>query len=407
MTPRRSLTLRVRWALVSAALVTVSGVVVLVLSLVLTDRLLHDRAHQTLGQPTTAQPAAAQPGAGAVGGGTGGAANPLGLPPPAGPDPQQQARLDAGHDVTEGVIADVRRVDLITMGVLALASVGIGWLVAGRMLRPLDRITAAAESVSGARLGDRITLDGPDDELGRLAATFNAMLDRLDVAFDAQRSFVADASHELRTPLAVMRAEVEVALDDPDADRDALRASLQATLVTLEDTSALVDRLLHLSRADTLASVGVVDLAGSAAKAIDGALVVAAGCEPSTHAALAQAEVRGDGVLLDRMAGNLVENAVRHNRADGSVWVWTGIEDGSSVLTVENDGPVVSPDEVAGLFARFQRRRETLAAGTVGSGLGLAIVAAVARTHGGTVQATPRDDGGLRVEVRLPHAVGQ
>jgi signal transduction histidine kinase len=311
--------------------------------------------------------------------------------------------LDAGHAVTEGVISDVRRVDLITMGVLTLVSVGVGWLVAGRMLRPIDRITETAQAVSGARLGERIALDGPDDELRRLATTFDAMLDRLDVAFGAQREFVADASHELRTPLAVMRAEVEVALDDPDADPAALRDSLRTTLGTLEDTSALVDRLLHLSRADTLASIELHDLAGSARKAIDGARVVAGG-EQTTHVDLAAASVRGDGVLLDRLAGNLVENAVRHNRADGAVWISTGTDAGASVLTVENDGPIVAADEVAGLFARFQRRRETQAAGTSGSGLGLAIVAAVARTHGGTVEATPREAGGLRVQVRLPHA---
>jgi signal transduction histidine kinase len=375
---------------VCAGLVTVSGVLVLVLSLVLTDRLLHDRAHEAFGPPATGQPVGTATGPAAGG-------------PPNGPGPGQQQQLDAGHAVTEGVISDVRRVDLITMGVLLVASVGVGWLVAGRMLRPLDRITATAEAVSGARLGDRIALEGPDDELGRLAATFNAMLDRLDLAFGAQRAFVADASHELRTPLAVMRAEVEVALDDPDADPAALRASLRATLVTLEDTSALVDRLLHLSRADTLASVEVHDLAGSAQRAIDGARVVA-GRDPETHVSLDAAAVRGDSVLLDRMAGNLVENAMRHNRVEGGVWVSTGVENGVSVLTVENDGPVVRTDEVAGLFARFQRRRETLAAGTAGSGLGLAIVAAVARTHGGTVEATARDTGGLRVEVRLPHA---
>jgi signal transduction histidine kinase len=271
------------------------------------------------------------------------------------------------------------------------------------MLRPLDQITATAEAVSGARLGERIGLAGPDDELGRLAATFDAMLDRLDTAFDAQRAFVADASHELRTPLAVMRAEVEVALDDPEADPIALRQSLRATLATLEETSALVDRLLHLSRADTLATIEVHDLAGSAAKAVDGARV-AIGPRPEAHAALDPAAVRGDAVLLDRMAGNLVENAVRHNRPGGSVWVRTGIDGEASVLTVENDGPAVAADEVAGLFARFQRRRETMVAGTAGSGLGLAIVAAVARTHGGTVTATPREAGGLRVEVRLPHA---
>jgi signal transduction histidine kinase len=253
--------------------------------------------------------------------------------------------------------------------------------------------------VSGARLGERIALDGPDDELRRLADTFDDMLDRLDVAFASQRTFVADASHELRTPLAVMRAEIEVALDDPNADPEELRTSLRTVLATVEDTTALVDRLLHLSRADTLAVVERHDLAASARTAVE-RIPATGAADPVAH--LVEAPVRGDPVLLDRLAGNLVENAARHNIPGGGVSVRTGVDGGDAVLTVENDGPCIAPDEVPDLFSRFRRRDESRPTG--GAGLGLAIVAAIARTHGGTVAAEPRAGGGLRVEVRLPRA---
>jgi signal transduction histidine kinase len=377
----RSLDVRARWALTCAALVVVSGAAVLVVTLVLIDHLLHDRAPEAI--RSLDPPAAFGPG---------------GPPPAASPE----ARLAAGHDVTTGVIADARRAGIVIMGVLVVVAIGVGWWVAGRLLRPVHRITDAARSVSGARLGERIALGGPDDELRRLADTFDAMLDRLDVAFASQRTFVADASHELRTPLSVMRAEIEVALDDPDADVDELRASLTTVLGTVEGTTALVERLLHLSRADTLAVVERHDLATSARSAIAQAMTTSPATAPIQS--LAEAPVRGDPVLLDRLAGNLVENAVRHNMAGGRVWVSTYVDGDSSVLVVENDGPVVAADEVAGLFARFRRRDDAHARTPDGAGLGLAIVAAVARTHGGTVAAQPRAEGGLRVEVRLPRA---
>ena len=386
---RRSLTIRTRWALVCAALVTVSGAIVLVLMLVMTDRLLREGARTSLGAP----PPTLAPGA-----------LPRSAPPagaPGTPGPAEQQRLDAGHDVTIGVIRDVRAIGLITLGGLAVVSVGVGWFVAGRMLRPVHRITAAAQEVSGARLGDRIAMDGPDDELRRLADTFDAMLDRLDVAFSAQSSFVADASHELRTPLTVMRAEVEVALDHSDADTEELAEALRHTLERLESTSDLIDRMLRLARADTLARVDPCDLGDAARRAIDAARM---GVTPTvgaaaTHESLEPAPVRGDPVLLDRLAGNLVENAVRHNRVDGELWVRTGALGSDSVLVVENDGPMVDDGEIPRLFERFHRRDETTPAGI---GLGLAIVAAITRTHGGTVDVAARPTGGLRVEVRLP-----
>lgn len=379
----RSLTIRVRWALVCAGLVTVSGAIVLAVMLVMTDRLLREGARDALGAQPQGPPRTGQ------------------APPPAGPAADQQ-RLDAGHEVTTDVIRDVRAIGLITLGGLAVVSVGVGWVVAGRMLRPVHRITATAQEVSGPRLGARIALDGPDDELRRLADTFDAMLDRLDAAFAAQSAFVADAPHELRTPLTVMRAEVEVALDDPDAPSEALRRSLSRTLATLESTSDLVDRMLRLARADTLSRVEPHDLVDAARRALLGAAVTRSGSD-RTHASLASAPVRGDPVLLDRLAGNLIDNAVNHNRSDGHIWVQTFVGGADAVLVVENDGSLVGDDEIPRLFDRFHRRA---GAEPAGIGLGLAIVAAIVRTHGGIVEATARPAGGLRVEVRIPAAAG-
>jgi len=373
-----------RWALTCAALVTASGAVVLVLMLVMTQRLLRDGARDML----PPRPAAAQPAPGAAGGS------------PAQREAQRrvnQDQLDAGHTVTTHVIRQVRLIGLAALGGLALASVGIGWVVAGRMIRPLHRITAAAAAVSGARLGDRIDLDGPADELKEMADTFDAMLDRLDVSFAAQRTFVADASHELRTPLSVMRTVGEVALDNPEADVEELRAALGSNIEMLERTSDLVDRLLALSRADTLVAITdhdlsdsvLVSLATRASMGIDDAGVVLD---------LASAPVRGDPLLLDRLVANLLDNAATHNRVGGQIWITTSNDGASSRIVVENDGPAVEPDVVDRLFERFTRENHS----ATGTGVGLAIVAAVSRTHGGAITAQARPTGGLRVEISLP-----
>ena len=386
---RHPLTIRARWAMVCAVLVTLSGAVVLVVMLVMTDRLLHDNAPQALGLPARGTP-------------------PPATAPPGGAPRPEQAALDQGHGVTTDVIREVRLVGLGLLGALALASVGIGWVVAGRMLRPIERMTETAEAVSGSRLGDRIALDGPDDELTRLGATFDAMLDRLDAAFAAQRAVVADVAHEIRTPLAVMRTQIEVALDEPDgrsAEVAELRAALESNLSTVTRTTELAESMLHLSRAQALATLVDRDLADSARAAADAARSVGRGSldtAPVVHLSLRPAAVRGDPVLLDRLAGNLVDNAVIHSPPGTEVWVSTGVEGADAVLRVENGGPEIAADHVPRLFERFHRRS---AHDAPGSGLGLAIVAAVVATHGGTVAAEPRTAGGLAVTVRLPAVV--
>ena len=382
------MTIRARWAIVCAALVTLSGAVVLVVMLVMTDRLLRENAPEALGLPRR------------------GAAPPV-TAPPGGPPQGERAVLDQGHDVTTNVIREVRVAGFALLASLALASVGIGWFIAGRMLRPIEQMTDTAEAVSGARLGERIALDGPPDELTRLAATFDAMLDRLDAAFAAQRAVVADVSHEIRTPLAVMRTQIEVALDEPDgrsADVTELRAALESNLVTVTRTTELAESMLHLSRAQALATLTDCDLA-EAARAAGASVGVGTLAQESSehpiHLSLEPAVVRGDPVLLHRLAENLVENAVTHSPPGTDVWVTTRLDRGDAVLRVENGGPVIDAEQVPRLFERFHRRAVDA---TPGSGIGLAIVAAVVATHGGSVFADPRPAGGLSVTVRLPAA---
>ena len=318
---------------------------------------------------------------------------------------------------TLGAVQDDLRRDalgtLLKQGLLALVlvgavGVGLSYALAGRVLRPLHEITAAAQRLSVERLDARIALGGPQDELKELADTFDAMLARLERAFEAQRRFVADASHELRTPLAVMRTEVDVALADPDADAGELRAAAEVVRDATIRADRLVDSLLLLARSDRLSVDGLplrerVELPEVARAALSAVAAEAAAKHLQVASELAPAGVLGDRGLLERLAGNLVENAVRHNVEGGWLRVDTGTVGGRARLSVESSGPVVDPDEVAHLFEPF-RRSGTARTARTGAGLGLAIVRAVAQVHGGTATATARPSGGLTVTVDLPRS---
>jgi signal transduction histidine kinase len=292
---------------------------------------------------------------------------------------------------------------LLTQGGIALlvvgaAAIALGWLVAGRMLQPLHRITETArriaESPAADRgLHDRIALAGPDDEIKQLADTFDLMLTRLDRSFDSQRRFIANASHELRTPLTLNRTLLEVALREGSASVEVRQ--LGTTLLAINDRHGrLIDGLLLLARSEReLTERSYVDLADIAAH-VSG---------PEIRAELGEAATVGDPVLLERLVQNLVENGVRHNVPGGWVRVATYAKDGRAVLEVSNTGPVVPPYEVAGLFEPFHRLGTDRLAGP-GVGLGLSIVRAVARAHTGEASAEPRDGGGLVVTVTLPAA---
>jgi signal transduction histidine kinase len=293
----------------------------------------------------------------------------------------------------------------VALAVMALVSVGLGWLVAGRVLRPLSAITATARRLEGSTLHERINLEGPQDELKELADTFDQMLGRLDAAFETQRRFVANASHELRTPLAIARTEVDVALADPDTDRAELRAMAGRVLEANQRSERLIEGLLTLARSERqLRASEPLDLAMAAADALDAAAPEVGRLGLRVSRVLGAAPVAGDRALLERLVANLVENAVRHNRPGGWVEVDTGRAGPRSLVRVANGGPPIPPDQVASLFEPFRRLDPDRTGSDRGAGLGLSIVRSVATAHGGTATATALPDGGLEVGVELPVA---
>jgi signal transduction histidine kinase len=320
------------------------------------------------------------------------------------PTEELMSRLDACNDAQRAYALDqlLRRSLLALMG-LAVAAFAFGYVMAGRVLSPLGRITRTARQVAGSDLHKRIELEGPDDELKELSDTFDEMLDRLDRAFTAQQRFVANASHELRTPLAINRTLLEVQLSDPDASAEVQQLG-RTLLATNERSEQLVEGLLLLARSENeIVDRKPVDLAEVASRAVGQVREDAEAKGVELRGARPPAYVQGNGVLLERVALNLVQNAVRYNLAEGG-WVSVGTEaqSGHAVLRVENTGPAVPAYEVDNLFEPFRRLRSERTGSDRGVGLGLSIVRSVARAHGGIVQARPRDDGGLVVRVVLP-----
>ncbi|GLW30855.1 sensor histidine kinase [Actinoplanes regularis] len=319
-----------------------------------------------------------------------------------GPDGQPAIRTLL-RDTREDTMHALLTQGAIALAVVSVATIALGWLIAGRMLQPLHQITATARRIAESPAADRglherIGLKGADDEVKQLADTFDLMLSRLDHSFDGQRRFIASASHELRTPLTLNRTLLEVALAPETASPEVRQ--LGSTLLAINDRhSRLIDGLLLLARSDRevteRAYVDLADIVDHVAVS-DSVKVVT---EPY------EAAVLGDSVLLERLVQNLVENGVRHNVPEnGWVKVTTLTRpDGWVELRVSNSGPVIPRYEVPGLFEPFHRyRSERLV--SEGAGLGLSIVRAVARAHGGDVRADARDDGGLDVAVLLPRA---
>jgi signal transduction histidine kinase len=313
----------------------------------------------------------------------------------------------------ERQLVDNAEGELLTRGIAAVLVISVlgvtgAYLVAGRALRPLHRVTATARRLSGETLDERIRYDGADDEVAELAATFDAMLDRLNESFDSQKRFVANASHELRTPLAVMRTEIDVTLSDPDADVAEYRRMATVVRDASERANALVEALLVLARTDAQAGRRLVrkvaaDLATGATAALSAMSRESKRLSLTVSTDLRPAPVVGDPGLLERLAGNLVENAVRYNHLQGRIWVRTGSDDQQATLVVGNTGFEVDEGDVPGLFEPFRRggRERT---GARGSGLGLSIVRAVCDAHGGSVSAVALPGGGLEVTVTLPAA---
>ncbi|MCX4670553.1 HAMP domain-containing histidine kinase [Streptomyces sp. NBC_01381] len=286
---------------------------------------------------------------------------------------------------------------------LAVIAFAFGYAMAGRVLSPLGRITRTARRVAGTDLSRRIELDGPDDELKELSDTFDEMLDRLERAFTAQQRFVGNASHELRTPLAINRTLLEVQLSDPAAPPE-LHQLGKTLLATNERSEQLVEGLLLLARSDNqIVERKPVDLAEVANRAVDQVRSEADAKGVEIRGERGLAIVQGNGVLLERIALNLVQNAVRYNvKEDGWVEVTTEAQHGQAVLVVSNTGPVVPAYEIDNLFEPFRRLRTERTGSDKGVGLGLSIARSVARAHGGRIIAEPREGGGLVMRVTLP-----
>ena len=293
----------------------------------------------------------------------------------------------------------------VALGVMALVSVGLGWLSAGRALRPVMDITHIARRASEQEFDQRVGLTGPNDELKMLGDTIDHMLDRLDTAFAGQRRFVADASHELRTPLAIMRTATDVALANPRPTPPRLIEMARAVRDSVDRAEALTASLLVLARSSgPLRQADYVDLSDTVQDALEAAAPACRERGLAVSTRLGDAPVRGDRPLLEAMVGNLVENAVRHNLRGGRIEVAAGVEDGRAVLRMANSGPPIAASAVPELFEPFHRGNGSRAATEAGSGLGLSIVRAVAAAHGGGVDAGPLPGGGLEVTVRLPPA---
>jgi signal transduction histidine kinase len=282
------------------------------------------------------------------------------------------------------------------VGVTLLAAMA-GWIVAGRILRPVHRLTAAARAASEQDLSQRIALQGPRDELHELADTFDAMLERLDRAFTSQRQFIANASHELRTPLTVMRTSIDVVLAKPEPTGGELMSMADDVRTAVDHAERLIDALLVLARNDQARAVtDPLDLATVAEDALEGR----AADGISMTAVLDEAPVAGAAVLLERLVTNLLDNAERYNFAGGTVAISTATDDGTSLVRVVNTGPVVPPEQVDRLFLPFTRLDDRVR--HEGFGLGLTLVSSIAAVHGGTVHAIAVPTGGLDVTVRLP-----
>ncbi|MGP4111316.1 sensor histidine kinase [Streptomyces sp. 4N509B] len=325
-------------------------------------------------------------------------------PPPSMTDELFKSWLATCTDAQRGIALDklLQRSLLALLG-LAVAAFAFGYVMAGRVLAPLGRITRTARQVAGSDLHRRIELDGPDDELKELADTFDEMLDRLDRAFTAQRRFVGNASHELRTPLAITRTLLEVQLSDPEASPEVVQLG-RTLLATNERSEQLVEGLLLLARSENeLVDRKPVDLAEVATQAAEQVRGEAQAKGVELRGVRPPVYVQGNGVLLERVALNLLQNGVRYNDPDGGwVRVDTEARPGQAVLVVENTGQMVPAYEIDNMFEPFRRLRTERTGSDRGVGLGLSIVRSVARAHGGHVVAEPRESGGLTVRVTIP-----
>ena len=310
--------------------------------------------------------------------------------------------------VNEHVLGTVRTFSLGVLPAFYLIALGVGWVIAGRVLAPIDRITGVAQRIQATDLSRRIDLDGPDDELKRLADTFDGMLTRLEEAFRMQRRFVADASHELRNPLAIIRTNLEVDLADPAASPERIRHAAEVVRRATDRMSSLVDDLLALARLEAPRALDEsVDLARVAEEVVEDYAAVAAERRITLYSLLEAADdVHGDAQALKRAVANLVDNAVRFGASGTPVRVSSGHRDGWAFVAVQDRGPGISPEDQKRVFERFWRADKARSRAEGGSGLGLAIVRQIVETHGGAVRVASEPGDGATFALWLPRGEG-
>ncbi|MET0135928.1 MAG: ATP-binding protein [Kibdelosporangium sp.] len=294
----------------------------------------------------------------------------------------------------------------IALAIMAVLSIVLGWIIAGRALRRLRTITSTAREISATNLHERLALDGPDDELKQLGDTFDELLARLEAAFRSQRQFVANASHELRTPLARQLALGQLALDDPAATVESLQAAHKRVLAAGREQERLIEALLTLARGEGgLDRHEPLDLAAVTDQVILRTDTEAARLGIHLTSSVRSAPTSGDPHLVERLVANLVDNALRYNTDHGTVTITTETSAGHATLTVSNTGQIVPATEVERLFQPFQRLSTSRTRRDGGLGLGLSIVQAIATAHDATITAQPRQGGGMRITVTFPGTV--
>jgi signal transduction histidine kinase len=301
-------------------------------------------------------------------------------------------------------VSRLRAVSLIALALMALLATAVAWFAAGRVLRPLRSITATARTISAGNLHERLALDGPRDEIKQLGDTLDDLLGRLEASFEAQRRFVANASHELRTPLTVERTVLQVALADPNATVETLRAACQELLATGREQEQMLEALLTLASSERgLEHREPVDLVATVERVVLSFRPDIDRLGLELTSTLQPASTTGDPALVERLVANLIDNAVNHNVTGGTIEVRTGSEDGTMLLSVTNSGPLIPPSEVDRLFEPFERLDPRRSADTRGhQGLGLSIVRAIAAAHEAPVVARALREGGLTVTVSFP-----
>jgi signal transduction histidine kinase len=331
----------------------------------------------------------------------------LNPPPPAGEEPPLPKEFTTRvQDVT---LSEFLAQAAIALAVVTLLAAVLGWMVAGRVLRPIRTISATARRLSAENLDERVPVTVPPDELATLANTINGMLDRIqqgmaerDRVLHSQRMFTANAAHELRTPLTTMRTAIDVTLDGRPSRTELLAMTLDVR-TAVEHSQRTLDGLLALARSQAGATKrDQVDLAGVVKNTVESAADEMAEHELELHTELSPAPVSGELVLLERMTSNLVGNAVRHNHNGGTIKITTGTTNGRALLEISNTGAPLTPETTNRLLEPFVRGDGARLHADTGTGLGLSIVQAIAAAHGGEIFVVAHPAGGMDITIHLP-----